>query len=739
MSKPLLITGFRPKISHHFHFSSHRAIHFDPQSISAVHHAKALHALSITSAPNPPVTVHHALIAVYGAAGDLSTAHQVFERMPRRTSVSYNAIIATTARHGCAEDAWALLTRMVAAGVRPTRFTFGPILSSPSLNLRLGIQLHPLILKSGLFHADPYSGTALMGFLARNGRLDDAVKLFEEMPAKTVVTWNCIISGFSELGFVRDSMFLFRELLRTGIGPSECSFLSVLAAFRSSDCLHYMEQIHGLAVKIAMDSFLVVANALLCVYSSRSQTQAAERFFNELAIRDVVSFNTMIAAFATSATPERAMDFFLMMSLEGLLPGESTFASILNACASLDTMKYGELIHAKAIKHTLDTGVFVGTSLVDFYAKYMSLDGAKRVFDEISEKNVACWNALMSGYINAGLPTALVLLRDMLSSGIRPNEFTFSSGLKQASALDLQQLHALIIRMGYDSNEYVSSALIASYASHATVCDALAWGTALDPVSFVAPVNVMAGVYNRVGRYKEAQELLSQLQEPDNMSWNVLLTACVRGGDYSKAFRSSKQMQISGFLFDNYTAVSLLSACSKINSLNLGRLLHGLIIKTNSGCSDTFVHNVLLDMYAKCGSLESCLRVFEEMDRKNLISWTALISALGFHGCTFEALERFKQMELEGFAPDRVAFLAVLSACRHGGFVEEGMILFARMKSDYGIEPEMDHYICMVDLLCKHGHLREAEHVISGMPFQPDAAIWRIFLQGCKRYGSMVA
>ncbi|XP_008810229.3 pentatricopeptide repeat-containing protein At3g58590 [Phoenix dactylifera] len=731
MSKPLL----RAIISHDFHCSSHHAVHFDPETISAVHRAKALHALSISSASNPPVTVHHALIAAYAAADDLDSARQVFERMPRRTSVSYNAIIAATARRGCAEDAWALLPRMMVAGVRPTRFTFGPILSSLSLEHRVGIQLHPLILKSGLFHADPYSGTALMGFLARNDRLDDAVKLFEEMPTKTVVTWNCIISGFSELGFVHDSMFLFRELLKTGIGPSECSFLSVLAAFRSSDCLHSMEQIHGLAVKVAMDSFLVVANALLRVYSSCSRTQAAERYFNELAIRDAVSFNTMITAFATSAAPERAMDFFLMMPLEGLLPNESTFTSILNACASLDTMKYGELIHAKAIKHNLATGVFVGSSLVDFYAKYMSLDNAKRVFDGIAEKNVVCWNALISGYMNAGLPTTLVLLREMLSSGIRPNEFTFSSGLKQASALDLQELHALIIRMGYDSNEYVSSALIASYASHATVCDALA----LVSESFVGPMNVMAGVYNRAGRYKEAQELLSKLQEPDNISWNILLTACVRGGDYSKAFQLFKQMQISGYLFDNYTAVSLLSVCSKINSLNLGSLLHGLIIKTNSGCSDTFVHNVLLDMYAKCGSLESCLRVFEEMDEKNLISWTALISALGFHGCAIEALEKFKQMEFEGFEPDRVAFLAVLSACSHGGFVEEGMMFFAQMRSDYGIEPEMDHYICVVDLLCKYGHLKEAERVISGMPFQPDAAIWRIFLQGCRRYGSMVA
>lgn len=660
--------------------------------------------------------------------------------MLSRISSSYNSLVAVYAHQNHAREALAVLSRMLAAGLRPTRFAFAPLLSLPSLDLDHGIQLHSLILKSGFLHADPFSGTALLGLYARNGRLDDAFGLFEEMPTKTVVTWNSTIAAFSRRGFVEESMFLFRRLLGTGMGLTECSFLGILCSLRSSDSLRCVEQIHGLAVKTAMDSFLVVANALLNALSTCSGVLAAERFFNSLQTRDVVSWNTMMTGFAKSSIPERALELFFAMHVDEVSPSGATIATVINACTCLDSAEYGELIHAKAIKRNLDNDMFVASSLIDYYANWKRLQDAHKVFDELPVKNVVCWNALISGYSKDDPPTCLLLLKSMLRSENRPNELSFSSMLTRLSPAELQQLHSLIIRMGHDNNEYVSSALIASYDSPGISSDASSCVKDADPVSTsTARSNATASVHNRAGRYQEAQELLLRLQTPDTMSWNILLNACARNRGYSEALLSFKRMQSSGHSIDNYTAVSLVSICSRINSLELGRSAHGLIVKTISGCMDTFVCNVLLDMYAKCGSLDGCLKVFDEMgDKKNLVSWTALISGLGLHGCPHEALARFKQMESEGFEPDRVAFLAVLSACRHGGIVEEGMLMLESMKSDYGIEPEMDHYVCVVDLLCKCGHLKKAELLISGMPFQPNAVLWRTFLRGCKTFGGLL-
>ncbi|XP_015695191.2 pentatricopeptide repeat-containing protein At3g58590-like [Oryza brachyantha] len=323
----------------------------------------------------------------------------------------------------------------------------------------------------------------------------------------------------------------------------------------------------------------------------------------------------------------------------------------------------------------------------------------------------------------------------MLRSGVMPNEVSFSSLLKDPLQFHLLQIHSLVTRLGYDGYDYVSSAIISSYASHEMVSDALAYGGLLDPDSCVVSMNVLAGVYNRVRMYEEVKKLLLHQGSNDTVSWSILITACAKNGDYAEAFKIFKRMRICGHHFDRYASVSLLSICTKSNSLVLGSSLHGLIIKTNSGCLDTYVHNILLDMYAKCGRIEDCLKAFKEMEGRNIISWTAVISGLALNGFSHKALAWFKAMEEDGFNPDNVAVTAVLSSCRHGGLVHEGMKIFRHMKSDYSLEPEMEHYICVVDMLCKCGYLKEAEVVIRDMPFQPSAVIWRTFLQGCQTYG----
>uniref|UniRef100_A0A0D9V5S6 Pentacotripeptide-repeat region of PRORP domain-containing protein n=1 Tax=Leersia perrieri TaxID=77586 RepID=A0A0D9V5S6_9ORYZ len=643
----------------------------------------------------------------------------------------FNSLIASRARTGRAAEAFALLARMLAAGVAPTAFTFAPILSSssPSVGARCAAQLHPHILKSGMLHRDPYSGTSLVGFFGRNGRFDDALRLFAEMPVRSVVTWNCLISLFVQHGRALDAAVWFRALVRSGDGMSDGSLVAVMPAFSTP------EQVHGLIKKIAMDSFSTVTNSLLNSYCTRCSMSAAENLFNELMFRDVVSWNTMIIAFARRSLSQRALELFWMMERQSVLPNETTFSSVLYACTSINGHEHGKSVHAKAIKHNLNTRAHVSTSLFYFYSKCGCRKDAREVLEEVPKDSTTRWNGLISGHLDTNVSTSFFILRDMLQSGVMPNESTISSLLKDPPLFHLLQIHSLVTRLGFDGYDYVSSAIISSYISHGIVSDALAYGVKLNPKSCVVSMNVLAGAYNRVGMYDEAKKLLLHRGSDDTVSWSILITTCARNGDYAEAFKIFKRMRILGHRFDNYVSVSLLSICTKSNSLVLGRLLHGLIIKTNSGCLDTYVHNMLLDMYAKCGRIEDCLKTFKEMEDRNIISWTAVISGLALNGFSRQALAWFKAMEDDGFKPDMVAITAILSACRHGGLVQEGMEIFRHMKSDYSIEPEMEHYNCVVDMLCNCGHLKEAEVVIRGMPFQPSAAMWRTFLQGCQTYG----
>ncbi|KAL8048786.1 hypothetical protein ABFX02_07G089400 [Erythranthe guttata] len=454
------------------------------------------------------------------------------------------------------------------------------------------------------------------------------------------------------------------------------------------------EQIHGLAIKYGFDNVSSVHNCLINMYAKCVTTSSAEKMFASAPVKDIVSWNTLIGAMANSDRPIRALDIFLKMCRTGLSPNERTFANVLTACSRLQFLSYGECIHANLINKRYESDVYSCTVL----------------------KNLVSWNSIMLGYSSMGSSSiSVTLLQEMIRSGYHPNELSFPIVIKSSLKTEFLQLHSLTIKKGYHENCYVSSSLISSYARN------------------VVSSNIIAWIYNQTGQYEETQEFYADMETPDAVSWNILIAACSRNGYYKETFELFDHMRRSPICPDNYTYVSLFSVCTKLCNLALGNSLHSHILKTNYKLRDTFVCNTMIDMYGKCGSIESSIKIFYETREKNIISWTALISTLGLHGHANEALERFGEMVETGVEPDKVAFSSVLSACRHGGLVKQGMNLYREMKVKYGVEPDIDHYVLVVDLLTRYGHIKEAEQLILGMPIAPNALIWRCFLDGCKK------
>ncbi|XP_015886235.3 pentatricopeptide repeat-containing protein At3g58590 isoform X1 [Ziziphus jujuba] len=699
---------------------------------------KPFHALTVTlgSVANQTIFVYNNIMSQYVSLGELYVVQKVFNTMPQRNVVSYNTVIGAYSRCGFVEEAWKLFLDMRGCGFEPTQFTLVGLLSCESLDLCHGVQLQALAIKNGLFVVDAFVGTALLGLYGRQPWLEEAVWTFEDMPYKSLVTWNLMISLFGRHGFVEDTIFMFRELMKTRASLSELSFVAVLCGFSCKQDLEFGEQIHGLVMKIGFMHEVTVMNSLISMYVKCAGIHWAEKMFEEVAVRDVVSWNTIIGSAARSERPGRALELSSKMFALGVLPTTITYVNLLTCCTGLMIRLIGESIHTKIIKNSFESDVYVGSALVNFYAKRSKLEYAHRCFYRISARNVISWNALILGCSNHCMSAAVKLLQEMLQLGYRPNEYSFSAVLKSSLALELRQLHCLVIRMGFENNDFVLSSLITSYAKNGLISDALVFVTTSDHPLSVVSCNVMAGIYNRAGQYNETLKLLSQLEEPDSVSWNIVIAACARNNYYKEVFELYKDMHVFEICPNKYTFVSLLSVCAALCNLSLGSSVHGHVIKNDFNHCDTFLCNVLIDMYGKCGSVASSRRIFEKMKDRNLITWTALISALGHNGYAHEALERFNEMKLMGFKPDGVALNAVLTACRHGGLVKEGMELFGRMKESYGVEPEMDHYHCVVDLLAKYGRTREAEKIIANMPFQPNAIIWRSFLEGSKRHAT---
>lgn len=695
---------------------------------------KRLHALTITTPPipNQSIFINNNIITSYISYNNFILARKLFDVMPQRTLVSYNALIKAYSRSGDVNEAWRLVNELRVCGFGPNQYTLTGLLCCEGLKLFQGYQLFGLSVKNGVFDADAFVGSALLGFFGRCGCLDKAFSVFDDMKCKSLVTWNTMLSLLSCNGFVEDVKVLFCELLRLGVFLSEGSFVAVLSGIGGcEEDLSYGEQVHCLMTKSGFDCYVNAVNSLIGVYVRCRALCSAERLFEQVPVQNVVSWNMIIDSMVKNGRSQMALEVYLNMLRRGLVPSQATFVGVIESCIGLRNLSCGECVHAKVIRSGFESDVVVGTALVDLYAKFEKLISAHYCFDQIEEKNVVSWNALMLGYSNVCSSTSILLLREMFRSDCFPNEFSFSAVLKLSSVLDLRQLHGLVIRMGYENHEYVLSSLVVAYERNGLINEVLSFVQVFNNPLHVIPSNIIAGIYNRTGLYNETMKLLSLQERPDVVSWNIAISACARSNNYNEVFELFKRMHSAHVHPDKYTFVTGLCACTKICSLDLGSSFHGLIVKTNS--CDTFVGNVLIDMYGKCGKIESSVKVFEEITDRNVITWTALISALGLNGYARDAVKIFNNMVLIRFKPDTLALRAVLSSCRYGGLVSEGMEIFKQMGTIYGIQPEHDHYHCIIDLLAKNGQIKEAEEVMARIPFPPNANIWRSFLEGYKR------
>lgn len=180
----------------------------------------------------------------------------------------------------------------------------------------------------------------------------------------------------------------------------------------------------------------------------------------------------------------------------------------------------------------------------------------------------------------------------------------------------------------------------------------------------------------------------------------------------------------------------VLKSCAGLSSLRLGKQVHGVVL-VNGFALDLANSNALISMYAKCGNLACARQVFDKMHERNVVTWSTMMAGYGMNGMFGEVFELFDRMVEAGERPDGVAFTAVLTACSHGGFVEEGRECFEMMEVRFGVKPGLQHYTCMVDMLGRVGLVEEAEKLILRMEVRPDEALWGALLGACKTHGKV--
>jgi pentatricopeptide repeat protein len=235
---------------------------------------------------------------------------------------------------------------------------------------------------------------------------------------------------------------------------------------------------------------------------------------------------------------------------------------------------------------------------------------------------------------------------------------------------------------------------------------------------------------------KDAQSVFNKMQSRDVVTWTAMILGHVKCGEGQKALELFRQMQQEGVRPDPVTFVGVLNACASLVALEEGRCVHQQIVEYGWD-SDVFVVNSLVDMYAKCGSIEDAWRVFNRMPSRDVVTWNAILGGCAMHGHGKEALKHFERMCEEGVQPDDITFVCLLLACSCAGLVDEGMRCYASMSTVYRISAKLEHYICMIDLLGRAGHLQEAENMIKAMPYKPHANAWKALLGACRIPGNV--
>ncbi|PKI38111.1 hypothetical protein CRG98_041476 [Punica granatum] len=352
---------------------------------------------------------------------------------------------------------------------------------------------------------------------------------------------------------------------------------------------------------------------------------------------------------------------------------------------------------------------------------------ARKLFDEIPEPDSVSYNIMLSCYLHSfGINMARAFFRKMpLKDSATWN--TLISGYAQRG--DMVQARDLFVEMP-KKNEVSWSAMVSGYVECGDLDSAQKFFEAA-PVKSVVACTAMFSGYMKSGKVEEAEKLFRQMPEKNLVTWNAVIAGYVGNGRSEDGMKVFREMIYRGMSPNSSTLSSVLLGCSNLSALQLGRQIHQLISKTPLS-RDTTAGTSLISMYSKCGDLRDAWKVFLEMNQRDVVTWSAMISGFAQHGLGNLALDLFDEMVKDGMRPSSITFVGVLMACNHAGLVEQGMEYFNLMVRDYGVEMRPDHYTCMVDLLGRSGKLEDAVDLIKKMPFKPHPAIFGTLLGACR-------
>ncbi|KAH7681436.1 Tetratricopeptide-like helical domain-containing protein [Dioscorea alata] len=706
---------------------------------------RSLHGFAIKGGYVVIAAVAKALMDMYARFDELCDSHLQFAEMDWRDSVSWNILLSGYAHAELNVQVMNLFCLMHAQGdedAKPNAITIAVVLPvcAKTRSLKSGQIVHAYAIRTGL-ESETLVGNALLSMYAKCGSVrDEAHYVFNHIGCKDVISWNSMISGYSEQGFFAEAFQIFKQMISSSFKPNHATVATILPICALvENGYHCGKEIHSYVLRSGIENDLSSNNALLTYYSKIGDMGIAESIFANMQVRDLVSWNTMITGYTMNGRPLRALGLLHELLLTGMEPDSITLLGALSACAQLHNVKEGKKIHNYVLQHPkLCPETSIGNALISFYAKCDKLDDALKTFTGMQRRDLISWNSMTTAYADNDQWEKLAdLLNKMSNEGVQPDSVTILSVLQGSTFLGIEkvrEVHGYSLRTGIISKLTVGNAILDAYAKCGSIESAFRIFMSLTGKNVITG-NTMISGYLKHGYSDDAERVFNEMCDRDLTSWNLMVQGYAQHDFNDRAICLFREFQAKGMRPDTVSIMSILPACARLASVCLVRQCHGY--KTRASFDDLQLEVALLDAYSKCGSVNDAYKLFHASPQKDLVTFTAMIGCYAMHGMAGEALMIFFDMLELNIKPDHVIFTTLLSACSHAGLVDEGWKLFRSIDTTFNIRPTMEHYACMVDLLARRGRLREAYEFIMDMPCKPNASVWGSLLGACKMHGEV--
>ncbi|KAK9270931.1 hypothetical protein L1049_026518 [Liquidambar formosana] len=616
-------------------------------------------------------------------------------------------------------------------------------------------QIHAQIVKLNALKSNSLIGNKLAILYSKNkGLLDDARKLFDEIPERTVPAYASLVGSYCRSEKWEDLFLVLGMMVDEGMVPDKYLVPTILKACSAMQLLRSGKMVHGYVVRKELGSDVFVGNALIDLYSNCGYLRYSRSVFDMMKERDVVSWTALVSAYMDGGLLDEATEIFRSMQFNGVKPdliswnalvagfarnGEIdlalqslqqmqekglkprvnswngiisgcvqngyfedgldvfnnmlwfpedpnvvTIVSILPACAGLKNLNLGRAVHGYALKRELSGYIYVEGSLIDMYSKCGRTDYAEKVFDEVENKNTAMWNEMIAAYVNEGkMDAALGLLNLMQNDGFKPDVITYNTIL----------------------------------AGHA-----------------------------RNGQKTEAFKLLSDMVQmdlkPNIVSFNVLISGFQQFGlsiEALKLFRTMQSPSCGGFPTEasvrpnSITTNGALAACADLCLWHQGKEIHGYVVR-NGFEPNIFVSSALVDMYAKCNDMDSAIKVFWRVEKRNSVSWNVLLAGYINNKRPEEALKLFHAMVGEGLKPSSVTFMILLPVCGDMAALIVGRELHAYILKSQFDKSNNILASALIDMYAKCGSIVKAKLVFDS-EVEKDVALWNAMISAFSVHG----